>query len=246
MNTAKQTNMTLSTLIADDEFHAVENLKRMIARYCPGLQVVATAGSLKEAVEMAGKYRPRAVFLDIKMPGGNTIDNFDAAAFGNAEIIFVTAYDEFAIKAIKLGALDYILKPVHPDELMQAAAKLAARFGNTAPEAETKVKEASLCVYINGGYEVIQYSDITALEALGAYTRIHTGSNKTLTSSKNIGYYSLLLHKASFCRVHKSFMINLEKVVSVNKATRVIKMLNNQLIPVSVRMLADLTSRINK
>jgi two-component system, LytTR family, response regulator len=238
--------MKLSTLIADDEFHAVENLKRLISRYCPGLQVTATAFSLKEAVELAKQHKPDAVFLDIKMPGGNTIDNFDAAAFGKAEIIFVTAYDEFAIRAIKVGALDYILKPVHPDELIQAAAKLTARFTDTAAEIAPAVKEASLGVYVNGGYEVIQYNDITALEALGAYTRIHTGSNKTLTSSKNIGYYSLLLHKASFCRVHKSFMINLEKVVSVNKAMRVIKMANNQFIPVSVRMLADLNSRINK
>jgi two-component system, LytTR family, response regulator len=249
--------MKLNALIADDEFHAVENLKRLLTRYCPEIQVVATADTLAGVEALAKKHKPDVVFLDIKMPGGNTLDNFNAASFGRAQIVFVTAYDEFAIKAIKVGALDYILKPVHPDELLATAAKIKKQFEkekqpspgymqNVQEVLEAVSRTNAIGVYVNGEYQLIPLNEIMAFEALGAYTKIYTGSNKLLTSSKNIGYYEELVDKNSFCRVHKSFMVNIAKIVSVDKTLRTIKMINNSLFPVSVRLMPGLMQHIRK
>jgi two-component system, LytTR family, response regulator len=228
----------LSTLITDDEFHAIENLKTLIAKYCPQLEVIGEAASLEQAYLLADRLKPRVVFLDIQMPGGNSLDYFDAARWGNAIVVFVTAYDEYAIQAIKVGALDYLLKPVHPDELVAAVGRIVER-------SRQQPFEGRLEVYVNGVYEMIAYANIVALEASGAYTRIHTDDD-ILISSKNIGYYEALLDDSLFLRTHKSFIVNRQKIAKVNKNERLISMVNGRALPVSVRMLPGLNVLIKR
>jgi two-component system LytT family response regulator len=249
--------MKIDSIIVDDEFHAAENLERLIVRYCPALTVTAKAHTLATALQLIATTNPKVVFLDIKMPEGNTLDNFDEAFFVNTMVVFVTAYDEYAIKAIKVGALDYILKPVHPDELVALEAKIVQQYqkGAHLPHGYGKnVQQAlqafarpnSIGVYVNGEYQLLPCHDITAFEALGAYTKIYTGNNRQIISSKNIGYYEDLVDKGAFCRVHKSYMVNVTKIAKVDKAMRTIKMTNDQLFPVSVRLMPDLMSYISK
>lgn len=247
----------INSIIVDDEFHAAENLERLIVKYCPALTVTAKAYTLDTALQLIASTSPQVVFLDIKMPEGNTLDNFNEAFFVNTMVVFVTAYDEYAIRAIKVGALDYILKPVHPDELVALEAKIVQRYqkSNSLPKGYgKKVQEAlhafaypnTIGVYVNGEYQLLPCNDITAFEALGAYTKIYTGNNRQIVSSKNIGYYQELVDKDAFCRVHKSYMVNITQIAKIDKTLRTIMMTNNQQFPVSVRLMPDLMSHINK
>jgi len=249
--------MKIGALIVDDEFHAAENLERLIVKYCPALTVIAKAHTIAEATQLIDTTHPQVVFLDVKMPEGNTLDQFDAALFNKTMVVFVTAYDEYAIKAIKVGALDYILKPVHPDELVAVEAKILQQHQKNAQLPQgygQKVQEViqsfsrpnAIGVYVNGEYLLLPCNDIMAFEALGAYTKIHTGSNRQLVSSKNIGYYEGLVDKQSFYRVHKSYMVNIAHVAAVDKTLRTIKMMNSQQFPVSVRLMPGLMSHISK
>jgi two-component system, LytTR family, response regulator len=226
-------------------------------RYCPALTVTAKAHTLVTALQLIATTSPKVVFLDIKMPEGNTLDNFDEAFFVNTMVVFVTAYDEYAIRAIKVGALDYILKPVHPDELVAMEAKIVQQYQKSAhlPQGYGKkvqevlhafVRPNTIGVYVNGEYQLLPCNDITAFEALGAYTKIYTGNNRQIISSKNIGYYEDLVDKGAFCRVHKSYMVNITQIAKVDKALRTIRMTNNQQFPVSVRLMPDLMSHISK
>jgi two-component system, LytTR family, response regulator len=249
--------MQINAIIVDDEFHAAENLERLIVKYCHSLTVRAKAYTLQEAAQAIVDIAPQVIFLDIKMPEGNTIDRFDASLFDQSMVVFVTAYDEYAIKAIKVGALDYILKPVHPDELVAAEAKMIQQCQKKAQREEGYgkiVQEAirisanphTIGVYVNGEYQLLPFSEITAFEALGAYTKIYTNNNRQIVSSKNIGHYEALIDKDTFCRVHKSYMVNVRHVATVDKAMRTIKMMNNQAFPVSVRLMPSLMSFISK
>jgi two-component system, LytTR family, response regulator len=249
--------MKIESIIVDDEFHAAENLERLIVKYCPALTVVAKAYTRAEALQLMATTKPQVVFLDIKMPECNTLDNFDEAFFADTMVVFVTAYDEYAIKAIKVGAFDYILKPVHPDELVEVEAKIVQKFNKNKalPQHYDKkgksvihsiAQPSTIGVYINGEYQILAYNDITAFEALGTYTKIHTVSNRKLVSSKNIGYYEDLVDKGVFFRVHKSYMVNISQIAKVDRSLRTIMMLNNQQFAVSVRSMPELMSHVNK
>jgi two-component system, LytTR family, response regulator len=249
--------MKISSIIVDDEFHAAENLERLIGKYCPKLMVTAKCYTMAEAAQIIRTTNPAVVFLDIKMPEGNMIEQFDGALFANTMVVFVTAYDEYAIKAIKIGAIDYILKPVDPDELMAAEAKIAQLYQKNkhVPGNGKNVQDffqaytqpgSAIGVYVNGEYQVVPCNDIMAFEALGAYTKIHTGNSRQLTSSKNIGYYEELVDSKMFYRVHKSYMVNVGHITAVDKTLRTIKMMNNQSFPVSIRLMPGLMAYISK
>lgn len=254
--------MKLRTILVDDEFHAIENLKRLIAIHCPFLEVTGTAYDAAEAVEIITRVHPDIVFLDIKMPGGNTLDTIGSMLPPDTLVIFVTAYDEFALRAIKFGALDYLLKPVDPEELTTAAKKaldhyqVIRKLKNNHYTAA--VKQTMLCVqqsappaligvYTNNEYVSLSPEDAIAFEAIGAYTRIYASDNREFVTSKNIGYYEHLLQEMPvFFRVHKSFIINTSRISSVNKNGRTVKMNNDKFFPVSYRTMPQFISFLSR
>lgn len=253
--------MQLRCILIDDEFHALANLERLIGAQCPLLEVCGTAGSLEEGEELAATVRPDIIFLDIKMPGGNTIDRISPAFFAGALVVFVTAYDEFVLRAIKLGAFDYILKPVDPGELAQTMERVQAHYqaiknqggGVYHSSLEATMKQAAvqqtrrvLGVYANSQYCQLQFADIMTLEAAGAYTRIYTATNKVYMVSRNIGHFEELLEMENFFRVHKSFIVNLDAISTVDKSMRTVKLNNNLTIPVSQRVMPQFLNRLSQ
>lgn len=246
----------------DDEFHAIENLKRLVQQHCPYIHIIGTAYETGEAAALIAKEQPDIVFLDIKMPGGNTLETIATTLPPNTLVIFVTAHDEFALRAIKLGALDYLLKPVDPGELIAAGKKaqehyeVVRRLKNNAYTAAVKhtmnavqqsVLPSLIGIYTNNEYISLQPADAIAFEAIGAYTRIYASDNREFVTSKNIGYYEELLQELPvFFRVHKSFIVNTSCISSVNKTARTVKMSNEKLFPVSFRVLPQFISFLGK
>ena len=214
----------IKTIIIDDEEGARDVLERLLILCDKRIQVLGKAENLFEGVELIKRYQPDLVFLDIEMPhyrGYRIAEFFDEINF---KIIFVTAYDQYAIKAFELNAIDYILKPINREKLSKAVEKARVEVSKTEMISkyqdllEELSKAASLSIELSelGQSRIINASEIIAIRANGAYSEIHTKTDeKAIVSSKNIGHFEKLLEgEKHIFRSHKSWLINLAEVKS--------------------------------
>lgn len=215
-------------VIIDDERMARETFKKIIDRYFKDkLQVVAEAGSVKEGVATIHKHRPDIVFLDIEMPAENGFRLFDYFEQIDFEVIFTTAFNQYAIKAIKYSALDYLTKPINFIDLRDALKKYENK-------ADIKSKQERIDILLsnmnlgNGikskvalptltGYQMEKINDIIFCEADQNYTKIHLVSGKCIMVSKTLKHIEDLLPEELFFRIHKSFLVNLNYIKSYNR-----------------------------
>jgi two-component system, LytTR family, response regulator len=251
--------MTLKTIIVDDEFHAVENLRLLVAKHCPHLHIVAVAHNITEARAAIVQHQPDLVFLDIKMPGGDGMQLLQNRGDHPFMVIFVTAFDEFAIRALKAGAIDYILKPVDYRELTEAGQRALQLHQSTRQSATytatleytlsriDKKEPANRLGIVNGNdYVLLPTSDIVALLAEGAYTRIVAASGKEYMASRNLGFYEEILDETSFFRIHKSSIVNMGHVQKLDKASRTVIMSNTLKLLVSFRIMPGFVTKLRK
>jgi len=212
--------MAIRTLIIDDEQHARENLKLIINDFCPDLQIVAEAGSADQARTLISELNPDLLFLDINMPnedGFELLESIENKAFS---VIFITAHNQFAMKALKAGAIDYIEKPIDIEDLQAAVAKVAESVSLTSTNIDfgmikqllndykSENKATTIAVPTLSGYDIIKAKDIVHLEADESYTRIFLVDGKKCVSSMTIAKYEKVLDPSTFFRVHKSHIIN--------------------------------------
>jgi len=248
--------MALRALIVDDEADARDNLRLMLEEHCPEVEVAGQAGSAEEARERIRELQPSALFLDIKMPGEDGFALLESVAELDLPVVFTTAYDEYALKAFKQNAVDYLEKPIDPEELRRAVGKLvrqAGELGGTRPSAiEALMKDPasplSSRVAVPGreGLTLLRHDDILYLEANDSYTTIHLRDGKRSVSSKHIRVFENNLDPKTFFRVHKSYIINLAHLKSFNRAEGNMAVLEGGgMVPVSRRRLADFLSLIN-
>ena len=211
---------TFKTVIIDDEAAAQRVLQNLISEYCPQLEVVAIAGDVPSAVIAINKHQPDVVFLDIEMPnytGLQLLDFFEEPEF---EIIFATAYSEYAAQAFRVSAIDYLLKPIQIDHLKKAVEKLEkARPANSMPDRletlRTNLREeyiTRVALPISEGLMFVDVADIICLEADKAYTHIFLSNRNKLLVSKNLRELEKILTHPCFFRTHRSFLINLNHV----------------------------------
>lgn len=253
--------MKLNTLIVNGELHVIENYKRLMEEYCAFFHLVGIAGNLREAKEQAVKFKPDIVFWDIDISAQYTPEIFKTKELAQAQNVFVMHYEETLLKNIQGSSLEYILKPLHPAEMIAVESKMMKQLNSGSGHIlqyykklqgvfqssfRKKDVDAFITVYMKGEYKMVQYNDILAFEASGAYTKIHLYKKEAFVSSKNIGYYQGLVEEQLFRRVHKSFIVNTSKIASIDKAMRTIRMINNQLFPVSVRLMSGFMSQIVK
>lgn len=209
----------MSTIIIDDEADARENLESLLKKYCKNLKVVASADSAESGLAKITELKPDLVFLDIQMPAGSGLDLIEKIGDINFEVIFVTAFDEFAIKAIRLAALDYLLKPINIVELKEAV----ARAEETLQDKNAK-KRFELLLHNQGGASkkialstfegvvFVEVANIVRCEADDAYTTFHLADGDPIMISGSLKEYENLLSDTNFLRVHQSHLINMERV----------------------------------
>ncbi|MCL4857397.1 MAG: response regulator, partial [Flavobacteriales bacterium] len=173
--------MEISAIIIDDEQNARSNLRMLLEEYCPEVTVVAEAQSANEAREMIEIHHPQLLFLDINMPNEDGFELLDSLPEKDFSVIFITAHNQFALKALKSGALDYIEKPIDIDELIEAVSKI--KIEQQKPTEITDMKQlvdffqhqstaGTIAIPTLSGFEIIKTSDIVRLEADESYTKI--------------------------------------------------------------------------
>lgn len=221
----------LKAIIVDDEEGARSVLTNLLKKTSPEIEIICECENVPEAVKAINKFQPDVVFLDVEMPdyaGYELVYFFDEVDF---KIIFVTAYDQYAIKAFELSAVDYLLKPINRLRLKEAVDKLKEQLGDKKIAEDYQVllesiqeKEFQKIVISEvGSKKVLLLDDIIAIEAQRSYSCIHLVGGKQMTVSKNLRHFESVLPEGNrFFRCHKSWIVNSSKVKSFSKANRTI------------------------
>lgn len=214
----------IKTLIVDDEFQGRSFLEKVIAKLFPGLSIVGKAATVNEALDIIETHQPQLIFLDVMLNNENGFDLLERLDKINFEIIFTTAHNEFAVKAFKFNALDYLLKPIDLDELEKAIDKAKKKVQLPAsPSLEVfknfidTFKNPSnplnkLSIPTADGFMLIPLNEIIFCESFGNYTTFHLVNNKKITSSYTLKEYDELLSDQNFFRAHKSHLVNLAHI----------------------------------
>ncbi|MCF8449507.1 MAG: LytTR family DNA-binding domain-containing protein [Taibaiella sp.] len=248
----------LSVLIVDDEKDACENLKYILSEYIEEpISVMGVANSTREAEDLINKKRPDAIFLDIEMPKENAFEFLERVSPVNFEIVFVTAYDDYAIRAFKLNAVDYILKPISIPELSNAVKRLSERvsykkliqkpsetYNDIGRQINNRSKALKITLRETNTIEIVEFKHILFLEAHGSYSRVIFLKNdvsKEKIMSVSLSDYEELLPPDMFYRIHKSYLINRLHVNNIIRDDIGQVVVNNEFtLPVSRRRLATL------
>lgn len=213
----------IRTVIIEDEERSSSALRKMLTDYCPDVLVAGVATNNKMALQLIETEKPELVFLDIQLPDGNSFSLLENIKSIDFRVIFTTAYSNYALKALKCSALDYLLKPVNIDELIVAVEKyknykqnidytmgLKALQDNIKRENKERIKTIGLATL--NEIQFVSIDDIIRLEAASNYTHFHIEGLPKITVSHTLKYYEDILDTAEFMRVHQSSIINLRKV----------------------------------
>jgi two-component system LytT family response regulator len=233
---------TINTILIDDEEKSCIYHQSLLQRHCPQIQILGTAHSIEDAYFKISSLKPSLVFLDIEMPpysGFDLLKKFDVVPF---DVIFVTAYQQYAINAIKFSALDYLLKPVSSDELITAVKKVEQKIDhnhvryNFLKQIVEEPTIKKIILRTHQGVSIIELEKIIFVQADGAYSHFILSNGERITASKNIQEYEELLSARGFFRSHKSYLINLKHVISSrNSDLTEINLSNNLTVPLATR-----------
>jgi two-component system, LytTR family, response regulator len=249
--------MPIRALIVDDEQEACDNLANILNEYIDErLDILGCANSTKDAEKMIKKLNPDVVFLDIEMANENAFQFLERLEEINFDIIFVTAYDEYAIRAFKLNAVDYILKPINIDELNKATKKLRERityrdivnkhtqqYQELAEQIASRTQQQQIILKDNNQYDTVPFKDIRYVKAMGSYSNIYFKKGniyKSLLMSRAIAEYEELLPSDFFFRTHRSFLVNCRFIDTISKEAMVVNLDNQESLPVGRRRLSEL------
>jgi len=204
----------LRAIIIDDELMGINTLKILLEKNTQDIKIVATTTEPEKRISLINDYKPEIVFLDISMPKMTGFELLEKVDYKDFKLVFTTAYQQHAIKAIKNGAYDYLLKPIDMDELKQCVDKIMEEFGKVKiiqKFTPTNIIELS----VKDGIIFIKPQDVVRLEASGSYTIFHLINNIKHIASKNLKESESLLDSSVFYRCHQSHIINLHKVVKM-------------------------------
>jgi two-component system LytT family response regulator len=216
----------MKAIIIDDEKRARVSLALLLQEYCPQISVVAECENLPEGVKAIRKLQPDLVLLDIEMPGHSgleLLDFFDENDV-NFSIIFTTAYNEYALQAFKFSAVDYLLKPINPEQLTEAIARLEKqkqKVANYKLLKETINQDSLTKIAVPSGNTLIfiDTTKISYIKGEGAYSEVFCNNGTKHLVSRNLkNFEDILCLDTRFMRVHKSYIVNFEQVVAYNKS----------------------------
>ncbi len=225
--------MKLTAIIVEDEETSRQILKNYLSKYCPNVTVLGEASNIEEALVLIRNNHLDLVFLDVEMPYGNAFDLLDKVGDINFETVFVTAYNHYAIEALNAHASYYLMKPISIDELIKAVdyvSEIKTKENALQDEVlipKTNTVNGKITIPQQNGFEVLNTADILYCKADDNYTEIYLNNNKKKLVSKTLKYFEEALNDASFARVHKSYLVNVNEVVKYMKGKGGSVMLSN-------------------
>jgi two-component system LytT family response regulator len=231
--------MPLRTVIVDDEPDSVKLLQIELTRYCPQVEIVGTYTSSVKALKDIESMRPDLMFLDVEMPVLNGFELLDRIRHINFSVVFVTAYNQFALKAFRFNALDYLVKPFDAPDLIAAVTKvqklnrpIANELGilKRQMQGETITK---IAVPGSNGVLFIDFNDILYVEASNNYSKIILSDERQFTISKTLKDVQDVLEERHFLRVHRQYIINLNCLKQFNRNESILTMNNGKAIPIA-------------
>jgi two-component system, LytTR family, response regulator len=233
----------IKTIVIDDEHDAVNFIKSIINEYCPKLEVVDVANSANEGAKKIIEKNPDLVFLDVEMPHGSGFDLLSRFPEKIFDVIFITAFNHYAIKAIKFSAVDYILKPININEFIAAVEKVIDKRTHVQNRDESfqalleNVRSAlpgKLAIPTSEGMEYLNTKDIIRIEADRSYSWFYLINQKKILVSRNLKEYQELLTDRNFFRSHNSHLINLEHVKKfIRHEGGAIELIDGSQVPIS-------------
>jgi two-component system LytT family response regulator len=233
----------LTAIIVDDEEKARNMLQLLVDEHCPKIKVLAHCKNVPEAVAAINEHKPQIIFLDVDMPGYSGFQLLDFFQEVNFEIIFTTAFSEYALQAFRVSAIDFLLKPIDIDQLIDAVEKVKKKTQpdvynkqlNLIRSSNSKKPLETIAISTSGSIEFVQVDDIIVLQADRAYTKIILTNEQEIIASKNIKEFEeTLAASLQFFRAHRSCIINLKQVLRYNKTEGGnIEMKNGNQVPLS-------------
>ncbi len=239
----------LRVIIADDEQTSRDLIERYVEKYCTNLDVISKAVDAKDAIAQIKKFKPDLVFLDVEMPFGNAFDVLEQTEELDYQTIFITAYSDYAIKALNYSAAYYILKPISIDELVTAVEKVQAMAQEDNFTELKKVLQSNLAsdsieriVLPNqSGFEIIDANQIIRIAGNGNYSDIYLADGKKKTISKTLKFFEKLEENKNIIRVHKSHIVNTNYIAAYKKGRGgILVMSDDSEVEVSARLKATL------
>ncbi|WP_074407312.1 MULTISPECIES: LytR/AlgR family response regulator transcription factor [Aquimarina] len=230
----------MKTVIVEDKEYIRKGLLNLLQLIDAEIEVIGECESVKDAVVVANACKPELIFLDINLTDGTGFDFLKQTENLNFKVIFITAYEEHALQALKIGAVDYLLKPVDIDELQIALQKVIALPITEQKKQIKTVKEvwnnedSTLILSLHDSFQVIDLNELLFCESDKGYTTFHCSDSKKYMVSKTLKEFEERLSKANFTRPHQSFMVNLKFIDKYDKSG-VIYLKNGKKIPVSSR-----------
>ena len=230
----------IRTIIVDDEQPARELLKSALNEYCEDIEIAGLANSAKSAYALILLHKPDLIFLDVEMPNGSGFDLLKKFRTIDFKVIFVTAFYEYAVKAFRFSATDYLLKPVAIHELIESIDKVRNeinhKVGNRNIEELIRISSnpalsfQQITIPDKRGFRVLNIREIIRCEAEGYCTLFYLSGGKRITSSKNLKFYEEILEEKGFLRVHNSHLVNLEHIAGFDHEG-IILLSDNQTAP---------------
>lgn len=235
-------NNILRTVIVDDEQDAVNFIESIADEYCPNIEIVGKAFSAIEGIEVISKLKPDLVFLDVEMPHGSGFDLLAGFPEKEFEVIFITAFNHYAIRAIKFSAVDYILKPININEFIEAVKRVeesrkekkgSMSFQTLFENLQTNIP-SKLAIPTSTGMEYLNTREIIRIEADRSYSWFFMNNGDKFLVSRNLKEYQELLSDRNFFRTHNSHLINLEHVKKyIRHEGGYIEMIDGSNVPIS-------------
>lgn len=246
----------LRTIIIDDEKKAIKSIELIANEHCPNISIVGKATSAIEGIKEIQSKKPDIIFLDIEMPHGSGFDLLESIPERDFDVIFVTAYNNYAIKAFKFSAVDYILKPIDIQELINAVKKVEDSRNklkktyhnyNVLLENIKSTVPSKLAIPTTDGLEYINTEDIIRIEADRSYSNIFLKNGKKIMVSRSLIVFQDMLDDNKFFRTHKSHLINLNHVKKYFRFDGgYIEMIDNSKVSVSRRKKDDFIQIMKK
>lgn len=214
--------MKLKTILVEDEANSREILRNYLGKYCENVELVAEGATINEGLSLIKQHHPDLVFLDVEMPFGNAFDLLDQIPDRTFEVVFVTAYNQYAMDALNNHAAYYLMKPINIDELIKAVTYVSEiKKDENALEGkilQTKLKKAEGKITLpqQDGFQVLEVSDIYFCKADDNYTEIYL-EEKKIVVSKTLKYFEEALGEFPFARIHKSYLVNVNEIHKYKK-----------------------------